>query len=86
MYFDTANEKISPPCKPDPEESLQRSRKRLEELEKAKVNLMMGAKGSYDAPSEAKNGILMAIGSLEFAILTTQNDVEYWLKEIDSGE
>ena len=89
MYFDSlpsSTQKSLEPCRPDPEESLQRSRKRIEELVQAKENIMNGAGAAFDAPEQAKNGILMAIGAIEFSIASAKTDEAYWLKECESGD
>jgi len=73
-------------CRPDPEDMLQRCRKKIENIEKAKILLF----ALIDSPVRITFGndnqsqpFLVALGSLEAQKYSTLKEEAEWLKEID---
>lgn len=74
-------------CKPDPEEMLQRARKRIEACDEAEKTLF----ALYESPvrirfSEGHNDIghLIALGSVAADRYEAKKQEKHWLAEIDS--
>lgn len=72
-------------CKPDPEEMLQRSRKRIEECDKALNMLFSLSDMRVDIyfGRENRDASLCAIGHLVVQKRDAEKEQEHWLKEID---
>ena len=70
-------------CKPDPEEMLQRARKRLLKAKKDIENFRKFADGVDYLTHGAEESAIKVIGVLVMRQWQEENQVDYWLSEID---
>jgi len=72
-------------CQPDPEEELQRARKRKEEIEKVILSIREVKDAPIDLSHDQRESLCGIIGSMYVSVWKCDDQINRWLAEIDKN-